>query len=408
MKNLFGDYFYFNKNERKVIFTVLVAVVVLRLLPLTFPMVFRKSETFNFPEMPKFGLSHQAHQTKLAEEREIREFPFNPNLASREDFSSLGLSERLINTICNFRNKGGKFYKPEDLKKIWGLSATEYQRLAPYINIETASNYPVINANQSNTNDAVSIELFPFSPNLASIEDLIKLGISQKVAQKIINYRSKGGVFRKKEDLQKIYGFPIDLYAKLEPFIVLESSNSNNTSTLATQNQGVAQNQTTTSYPNQNYNIPNQIPGSYNNTPSTTQYSNKKNFSGSIDINQATTEQWQQLPGIGAGYANKIISFRDKLGGFYSPEQIKETYGLPDSTFQKIKVHLKASPVLRTININNATQEELNKHPYCKTNHARLIVNYRETHGKFANLEALKKVYGIQDILPKLQPYITF
>lgn len=406
MKNIFGDYFYFTANERKVIIVVLSAVVILRILPLTFPLFFSKNEAFSFPEMPQFSLSHQSHQSKLAEDKEIREFPFNPNVASREDLSNLGLTERVINTICNFRNKGGKFYKAEDFQKIWGLSPNEYQRLLPYIVIESNNNYPSVATNSATVNAANSAELFPFSPNLASIEDLTKLGIPIKVAQRIVNYRSKGGVFRKKEDLQKIYDFPADLFAKLEPYIVLETNS--NPSAQQVQNQALAQNQASASYPNQNYTIPNELPGAYSNTPSYTNYSSKKNFSGSIDINQSNAEQWQQLPGIGAGYANKIVNFREKLGGFYSVEQIKETYGLPDSTFQKIKVHLRASSILRTININSVTQDELSKHPYCKTNHARLIINYRDTHGKFTNFESLKKVYGIQDILPKLQPYISF
>lgn len=408
MKNIFGDYFYFTSTERKVTIVILCAVVFFRLLPLTFPFLFQRNESFFFPEMPKFNLSHQAHQTKLAEDKEIREFPFNPNLASREDLSNLGLSEKIVNTIYNFRNKGGKFYKVEDFQKIWGLSSNEFQRLAPYIVIENNNNYyPTTTTNEINSTASNTIDLFPFSPNLASIEDLTKLGIPIKVAQRIVNYRSKGGIFRKKEDLQKIYGFPADLYTKLEPFINLENSVASAT-TQPSQNQAIEQNQATTTFSNQNYNIPSQIPGAYNNGATNTTYTSKKTFSGVVDINQSNAEQWQQLPGIGAGYANKIVNFREKLGGFYSVEQIKETYGLPDSTFQKIKIHLKASPILRTININNVTQEELSRHPYCKTNHAKLIINYRDTHGKYANIEALRKVYGIQDILPKLQSYISY
>jgi competence ComEA-like helix-hairpin-helix protein len=405
MKNIFGDYFYFTASERKVITIVVSSVILLRLLPLTFPLLFSKNEVFSFPAMPQFALSHQAHQTKLSEEREIREFPFNPNLATREDFANLGLSERVINTIYNFKNKGGKFYKAEDFQKIWGLPSSEYQRLLPYIVIE--NNFAnSTNNNQNNIAEPiVAAELFIFSPNLASLEDLSKLGIPLKVAQRIVNYRSKGGVFRRKEDLQKIYGFSPDLYAKLEPFIDLGSNPSSTPSNAIVSTPSNITIQAATA---STYTMPTELPNNYSNIASTSNFYSKKNFSGNIDINQASAEQWQQLPGIGAGYANKIINFREKLGGFYSTEQVKETYGLPDSTFQKIKVYLKPSSILRTININTVTQEELSKHPYCKTSHAKLIINYRETHGKFANIDALKKVYGIQDILPKLQSYISF
>jgi DNA uptake protein ComE-like DNA-binding protein len=60
-----------------------------------------------------------------------------------------------------------------------------------------------------------------------------------------------------------------------------------------------------------------------------------------IDINSADTTSFIALPGIGSKLAARIINFRDKLGGFYSVAQVGETFGLPDSTFQKIKQYLK-------------------------------------------------------------------
>ena len=60
-----------------------------------------------------------------------------------------------------------------------------------------------------------------------------------------------------------------------------------------------------------------------------------------IDVNTADTTAFISLPGIGSKLAARIITFREKLSGFYSVEQIGETYGLPDSTFQKIKQYLK-------------------------------------------------------------------
>ncbi len=67
------------------------------------------------------------------------------------------------------------------------------------------------------------IELSPFDPNKISKEEWLKLGLSEKVAQRIENYRKKGGKFRKKEDLLRVYDFPEDLYQTLEPFITIEN-----------------------------------------------------------------------------------------------------------------------------------------------------------------------------------------
>jgi competence protein ComEA len=59
-----------------------------------------------------------------------------------------------------------------------------------------------------------------------------------------------------------------------------------------------------------------------------------------ININAADTSAFSTLPGIGSKLANRIITFREKLGGFYSANQVAEVYGLPDSTFLKIKPYL--------------------------------------------------------------------
>jgi competence protein ComEA len=106
--------------------------------------------------------------------------------------------------------------------------------------------------------------------------------------------------------------------------------------------------------------------------------------------------------------AARIVNFRDKLGGFYSIEQVGETFGLPDSTFQKIKplLQLKNSSI-RKININTATVDELKAHPYIKYSIANPIVAYRTQHGPFSNIEDIKKVMVVtNEIYNKIAPYL--
>ena len=47
-----------------------------------------------------------------------------------------------------------------------------------------------------------------------------------------------------------------------------------------------------------------------------------------IDINTADSTAWVALNGIGPGFAKRIITYREKLGGFYQVDQLKEVYGL--------------------------------------------------------------------------------
>ena len=202
-----------------------------------------------------------------------------------------------------------------------------------------------------------------------------------KTIKTIENYRSKGGRFYKPEDLQRIYGLHDDEYKRLRPYVKIESITSK-------ANDGFV-----SSKPK------NEIQ---------TSKTDAARFP-IVDVNTADTTAFISLPGIGSKLAARIVTFREKLGGFYSVEQIGETYGLPDSTFQKIKQYLKLDNAsVKKININTATVDELKTHPYIKFNLANPIVAYRNEHGAFSKLEDLKKLMAVSDeIYEKIAPYLT-
>ena len=109
-----------------------------------------------------------------------------------------------------------------------------------------------------------------------------------------------------------------------------------------------------------------------------------------MPVNEADTTAFIALPGIGTKLATRIISFREKLGGFYSVDQVGETYGLSDSSFQKIRPYLVNAGVVRLMDLNAVTAEELKDHPYFRWALARAIVAYRNQHGPFKDLSELK------------------
>ncbi len=115
------------------------------------------------------------------------------------------------------------------------------------------------------------------------------------------------------------------------------------------------------------------------------------------------------LPGIGSKLAERIVSFRKKLGGFFSVDQIGEVYGLRDSVFQKIKGNLSCISVnLRKININTASKEELQAHPYIRWNIANMIIEYRNQHGAFVSLDDLRKISALDESkLHNIKQYLT-
>jgi competence protein ComEA len=232
---------------------------------------------------------------------------------------------------------------------------------------------PVENfSNKSNS------ELFYFDPNTLSFDGWKKLGIREKTITTIQKYLNKGGRFYKSEDLKKIYGIRADDYERLKLHIKIETNKKD-------------------------------LTGSYSkNEFKKEELSNKNPKYHLVDINVADTSSFIALPGIGSKLAARIVNFRDKLGGFYSIDQISETYGLPDSTFQKIRFFLRLdnSP-LKKININIATKDEMKSHPYIKWNLANAIVEYRNQHGNYTSAEDLKKISTVtEEIFSKLKPYI--
>ena len=234
--------------------------------------------------------------------------------------------------------------------------------------------------------------LFKFNPNEASKEDFIKLGLSNRVSQTIINYRNKGGKFFEKEDVKKIYGLRKEDYERLKPYMIIEKENSK-------KEVQFAENQLIIEEPNARM-VTQQIIKANDKT--------SDNFY--IDINKATIEDWKKLKGIGDYFSKKIVKFRDALGGFVSIDQIAQTYNLPDSTFQNIKPHLRWSELNKKIKINEASIDELKGHPYLKFKQAKGIVTYRDNHGNFENIRDLKKIGGAltEEIVLKIEPYLSF
>ena len=67
-------------------------------------------------------------------------FNFDPNSTSKEDFIKLGLPEKTAQTIINFRQSGGNFYQPTDMKKVYNLSDKDFERIKNHIQIKKKKN----------------------------------------------------------------------------------------------------------------------------------------------------------------------------------------------------------------------------------------------------------------------------
>lgn len=221
--------------------------------------------------------------------------------------------------------------------------------------------------------DKVKRELFRFDPNSLGMEGWQRLGLSERTSRTIENFRNKGGRFYKPEDLQKIWGLPPGFYDRVKTYISIEPI-----ARPAFEDQGRPRFQGT------------------------------EKMTRILSINEADSTAFIELPGIGARLASRIINFRNRLGGFHSVDQVSETYGLPDSTFQKIKPLLQVDGEVKKININQVNKDELKKHPYFKWNLVNAVIAYRDQHGPFKSIEELKKIMLVDEALfNKIKPYLT-
>jgi competence protein ComEA len=215
---------------------------------------------------------------------------------------------------------------------------------------------------------------FRFNPNTVSKDELIELGFSGMLAARIVNYRNKGGTFLIKKDVGKIYGMDTVLLKELLPFIELPET------TLTTNQKPV-------------YTLQAQRPASI-----------------LFDINKADTAQLKSIYGIGEKLSLRIIRYRESLGGFVHLQQLNEVFGLDSTVVKRLlqKTFIDKTFVPAKINLNTATEEELEKHPYLNRRVAKAIVAYRFQHGMFTAVEEITKVIVLEKkTVDTIQPYLT-
>lgn len=237
-------------------------------------------------------------------------------------------------------------------------------------------------------------KLFNFDPNTVSVAGWQQLGLPRWMAERIEKYRSKGGQFRKKEDLLKIYDFPPDLYDQLEPYIALKE-------TPRTDRFGA-----TKSYVNQPY-ASNDRPA----YPARPAYPERpaKPVIQPFDINTADTSQLIALKGIGATLAGRIVKYRDGLGGFIAPEQFRDVYGLDSLALAELQKFGQIRSAPHKIPVNTASAEDLDRHPFLSRRQAQIIVTYREQHGAYTSAESLKPIRILDaKTIEKIAPYLEF
>lgn len=220
-------------------------------------------------------------------------------------------------------------------------------------------------------------ELFQFDPNTLPYNEWIRLGISERVARIIENYRQSGGVFHVKEDLKKIYGLEATEYKRIEPYIQIPP----------------AEKETRLSTANQKNMQPHE----------------EKNKAMEVPLNASDTFELMMVHGVGPAFARGICKYRDLLGGYVSVDQLKEVYGIHDSVYQNIKGSFIVDTAnIRQISLNQATFRELVRHPYLSSYQTKAILNYRQFQGEIYTTEELLENNILDpDTYQKMRTYLV-
>ena len=208
-----------------------------------------------------------------------------------------------------------------------------------------------------------------FNPNSYTLSDWIKLGLSEKQSVVILKFTARG--IYTEEDLKRIFVIPDVLFELIRDSVV---------------------------YPERLQNTPNQE-----------SFQKQVKQITLINLNTADTTEFMKIYGIGAFYAKQIIRYREKLGGYFTKEQLLEVWKMTPETYDKIKDNVFISEKdVKRIRINSVTIEELKAHPYLNWNKANSIIKMRIQRNGFKNIEELKESVLIDtETYEKLFPYLS-
>ncbi|PKO97308.1 MAG: hypothetical protein CVU12_00925 [Bacteroidetes bacterium HGW-Bacteroidetes-7] len=218
---------------------------------------------------------------------------------------------------------------------------------------------------QPSANGAVA-ELFLFDPNTVSLVELTRLGMTEKQANVVINYRSKGGVFRDKEDFRKIYSVSDQLYSKVQDYIIIKQSAENiKHSGNNSKQSGKEFNQSEANFASA---------GIYQNVGR--QWKEEEFL---LELNGADSADLTKLKGIGPYYASKILRYRERLGGFVHPGQLTEITGIDSVRFMMFAGNIFVDTTkVEKRDLTTATYSQLASNPYIGSYMARSIIRYIE------------------------------
>lgn len=126
-----------------------------------------------------------------------------------------------------------------------------------------------------------------------------------------------------------------------------------------------------------------------------------------MDLNTVSALDLQKVRGIGPAYSERIVRYRNLLGGYSDTAQLQEVYGLSVEVIEELNKSFTIQSKVQPLDINTDSVKVLAKHPYISFDLARIIIAYRREHGDITSISDLGKIKAVDEgTLLRLKPYL--
>ncbi len=290
--------------------------------------------------------------------------PFDPNTADYEALRALGMTRYEAVSLLKFRASGKVFRIPEDVALCYGISDSAYRVLAPYISIAEEYRikpHPHREYAPHKRDTLPRLAPSPFRIDTVSAAYLRAIGaLTKRQAEVFIRWRDRSG-FRDMEEVRACYVVDDSVATALEPYILFPERDLS----------------------------PWEAP---------------------VEINTADSARLRAVVGIGKKTVVELLKYRQRLGGFYRVEQLAEVRGVTEQNYEKILQQICCdSNEIQKIDINFASPNELQRHPYIGPRTLRRLLKQRELKGGWnSTREMIEQNILTEEEAARLRPYLVF
>ena len=236
------------------------------------------------------------------------------------------------------------------------------------------------------------VVLRTFDPNTVDSLTLIGFGLKPWKVKNFLHYRKAGKVFRSAEEMGKTHGWTVEDVERVREYVRVEEEYGKGKRLFGETEKRQPKREEREEWRQQ--------------AEKTEHTSNKFHTLTKVDVNTADTAMLRRIPGVGAKISEAIVRYREKLGGFYSVEQLREIKMVSPELLEWMEV---PSPNVQKIPVNEASFQALNSHPYISYEQTKALLQYIRLYGKVKDEQALLEtgIFTKEDV-ERLKPYLVY